>query len=98
MTIERSPPPIINIGQVYDKRYRDAEIHYDRLSNLAGFFGRNIPVHRHDRFFQMRNVKSGAVRVYLDDQQYVERGAMFSSPLRLSLILSPQNPTVKVMH
>ncbi|AZP72523.1 4-hydroxyphenylacetate catabolism regulatory protein HpaA [Pseudomonas poae] len=77
MTIERSPIPNINIGQVYDQRYSDADIHYDRLSNLAGFFGRNMPVHRHDRFFQMHYVKNGAVRVYLDDQQYVERGPMF---------------------
>ncbi|WP_419710545.1 4-hydroxyphenylacetate catabolism regulatory protein HpaA [Pseudomonas sp. NFX224] len=77
MNTVRSPIPNINIGQVYDQRYSDAEIHYDRLSNLAGFFGRNMPVHRHDRFFQMHYVKSGAVRVYLDDQQYVERGPMF---------------------
>lgn len=77
MATERSPIPNINIGQVYDQRYSDSEIHYDRLSNLAGFFGRNMPVHRHDRFFQMHYVKSGAVRVYLDDRQYVERGPMF---------------------
>src|SRR3546814_10095235 len=32
---------------------------------------------RHDRFFQVHYVKSGAVRVYLDDQQYVESGPMF---------------------
>ncbi|WP_017904553.1 AraC family ligand binding domain-containing protein, partial [Pseudomonas asplenii] len=77
MRSERSPIPNINIGQVYDQRYSDAEIHYDRLSNLAGFFGRNMPVHRHDRFFQVHYVKSGAVRVYLDDRQFVERGPMF---------------------
>jgi AraC family 4-hydroxyphenylacetate 3-monooxygenase operon regulatory protein len=34
-------------------------------------------VHRHDRFFQVHYVKSGAVRVYLDDRQYVESGPMF---------------------
>lgn len=44
------PIPNINIGQVYDQRYSDAEVHYDKLGNLAGFFGRNMPVHRHDRF------------------------------------------------
>ncbi|WP_273820950.1 4-hydroxyphenylacetate catabolism regulatory protein HpaA [Pseudomonas asplenii] len=77
MRSERSPIPNINIGQVYDQRYSDAEIHYDRLSNLAGFFGRNMPVHRHDRFFQVHYVKSGAVRVYLDDRQFVESGPMF---------------------
>ncbi|WP_327438021.1 4-hydroxyphenylacetate catabolism regulatory protein HpaA [Pseudomonas donghuensis] len=74
---ERQPIPNINIGQVYDQRYSDAEVHYDKLGNLAGFFGRNMPVHRHDRFFQVHYVKSGTVRVYLDDQQYVESGPMF---------------------
>jgi AraC family 4-hydroxyphenylacetate 3-monooxygenase operon regulatory protein len=71
------PIPNINIGQVYDQRYSDAEVHYDKLGNLAGFFGRNMPVHRHDRFFQVHYVKSGAVRVYLDDRQYVESGPLF---------------------
>ncbi|AIG01914.1 transcriptional regulator [Pseudomonas fluorescens] len=71
------PIPNINIGQVYDQRYSDADVHYDRLGNLAGFFGRNMPVHRHDRFFQVHYVKSGAVRVYLDDRQYLESGPMF---------------------
>ncbi|WP_040068541.1 4-hydroxyphenylacetate catabolism regulatory protein HpaA [Pseudomonas batumici] len=74
---DRQPIPNINIGQVYDQRYSDAEVHYDKLGNLAGFFGRNMPVHRHDRFFQVHYVKSGAVRVYLDDQQYLESGPMF---------------------
>ena len=74
---DRQPIPNINIGQVYDQRYSDAEVHYDKLGNLAGFFGRNMPVHRHDRFFQVHYVKSGTVRVYLDDQQYVESGPMF---------------------
>lgn len=74
---DRTPIPNINIGQVYDQRYSDAEVHCDKLGNLAGFFGRNMPVHRHDRFFQVHYVKSGSVRVYLDDQQYVESGPMF---------------------
>ncbi|MDH0301974.1 MULTISPECIES: 4-hydroxyphenylacetate catabolism regulatory protein HpaA [unclassified Pseudomonas] len=74
---ERQPIPNINIGQVYDQRYSDSEVHYDRLGNLAGFFGRNMPVHRHDRFFQVHYVKSGSVRVYLDDQRYHESGPMF---------------------
>lgn len=74
---DRQPIPNINIGQVYDQRYADSQVHYDKLSNLAGFFGRNMPVHRHDRFFQVHYVKSGAVRVYLDDQQYLESGPMF---------------------
>jgi AraC family 4-hydroxyphenylacetate 3-monooxygenase operon regulatory protein len=55
---DRQPIPNINIGQVYDQRYSDAEVHYDKLGNLAGFFGRNMPVHRHDRFFQVHYVKA----------------------------------------
>ena len=74
---DRHPIPNINIGQVYDQRYSDSEVHYDRLGNLAGFFGRNMPVHRHVRLFQVHYVKSGTVRVYLDDQQYIEAGPMF---------------------
>ncbi|MCR8718345.1 4-hydroxyphenylacetate catabolism regulatory protein HpaA [Pseudomonas syringae] len=74
---DKAPIPNINIGQAYDQRYSDADIHYDRLSSLAGFFGRNMPVHRHDRFFQMHYVKNGVVRVFLDDQQFVEEGPMF---------------------
>ncbi len=44
------PIPNINIGQVYDQRYADAEVHYDALGPMADFFGRNMPAHRHDRF------------------------------------------------
>ncbi|WP_449432680.1 4-hydroxyphenylacetate catabolism regulatory protein HpaA [Pseudomonas putida] len=74
---DRHPIPNINIGQVYDQRYSDSEVHYDKLGNLAGFFGRSMPIHRHDRFFQVHYVKTGTVRVYLDDQQYIESGPMF---------------------
>lgn len=92
---DRQPIPNINIGQVYDQRYANSQVHYDKLSNLAGFFGRNMPVHRHDRFFQVHYVKSGAVRVYLDDQQYLESGPMFSSRRRPLPIPSSPRPTAK---
>jgi len=71
------PIPNINIGQVYDQRYADSDVHYESLGKLAEFFGRNMPVHRHDRFFQVHYVKSGTVRVYLDDQSYLQQGPMF---------------------
>ncbi|TBW59535.1 4-hydroxyphenylacetate catabolism regulatory protein HpaA [Marinobacter halodurans] len=76
MTLQQ-PIPNINIGQVYDQRYLEAEIHYESLGKLADFFGRNMPVHRHDRFFQVHYVLSGRVRVFLDDQRYEGRGPMF---------------------
>ncbi|MCG4454944.1 4-hydroxyphenylacetate catabolism regulatory protein HpaA [Pseudomonas sp. MMS21-TM103] len=71
------PIPNINIGQVYDQRYADADVHYEALGKLADFFGRNMPVHRHDRFFQVHYVKSGVVRVYLDDRRFQQEGPMF---------------------
>lgn len=74
---DSQPIPNINIGQVYDQRYADADVHYEALGKLADFFGRNMPVHRHDRFFQVHYVKSGVVRVYLDDQRYQQQGPMF---------------------
>ncbi len=69
--------PNINIGQVYDQRYLDADIHYESLGKLANFFGRNMPVHRHDRFFQVHYVLSGMVRVFLDEKRYEARAPMF---------------------
>ena len=39
--------PNIILGQDYDRRYLDAPIHYDVLENLAAFYGRDMPVHRH---------------------------------------------------
>lgn len=75
--VSRPPIPNIDIGQVYDQRYVDEEVHYEELGKLADFFGRNMPVHRHDRFFQVHYVKSGSVRVYLDDQRYLQQGPMF---------------------
>ena len=41
--------PNIDIGKAYDQHYTDAEIHYEQLEKLADFFGRNMPVHHHDR-------------------------------------------------
>ncbi|GLK59502.1 transcriptional regulator [Azotobacter vinelandii] len=74
---EKKPIPNINIGQIYDQRYAEAEVHYESLDRLAEFFGRNMPVHRHDRFFQVHYVKNGMVRLYLDDRLYQHHGPMF---------------------
>jgi len=72
-----TPIPNINIGQVYDQRYANADLHYEELGKLAGFFGRNMPVHYHDRFFQVHYVRNGEVRVFLDDRHYRQHGPMF---------------------
>lgn len=74
---DQQPIPNINIGEVYDQRYADADVHYEALGKLADFFGRNMPVHRHDRFFQVHYVLSGTVRVYLDDRRYQQEAPMF---------------------
>jgi AraC family 4-hydroxyphenylacetate 3-monooxygenase operon regulatory protein len=71
MSGKRTPIPNIEIGKVYDTRYEEADVHYEAFGRLAEFFGRNMPVHRHDRFFQIHYLASGQVRLYLEEQQYV---------------------------
>ncbi len=62
--------PNIDIGQSYDQRYEGADIHIDSLHNLSDFFGRDMPAHRHDRFYQLHWLKSGAVTLQLGEQSY----------------------------
>ncbi|WP_286239283.1 4-hydroxyphenylacetate catabolism regulatory protein HpaA [Neptuniibacter halophilus] len=69
--------PNIDIGHAYDQHYVDAEIHYEHLEKLADFFGRNMPVHHHDRFYQIHVILSGTVRVHLDETSYTVQGPMF---------------------
>lgn len=73
--------PNLHMGEVYDQRYADAEIHYDALEKLAKFFGMNMSPHRHDRFFQLHFISKGTVRVFLDDVKYVcHAPAFFLTP------------------
>ncbi|WP_116366216.1 4-hydroxyphenylacetate catabolism regulatory protein HpaA [Parahaliea mediterranea] len=73
--------PNINLGEDYDQRYTDAIIHYDALDNLAGFFGRDMPVHRHAQFLQIHYIEQGAVRFHIDDKLYETCGpALFLTP------------------
>lgn len=69
--------PNIDIGHAYDQHYVDAEIHYEHLEKLADFFGRNMPVHHHDRFYQVHVILNGTVRVHLDETSYTVKGPMF---------------------
>ncbi len=62
--------PILDLGQVYDQRYADADFHHDGHDRLCEFFGRSVAVHRHDRFFQIHYLHNGHVHLYLDDLQY----------------------------
>lgn len=73
--------PNINLGEDYDQRYVDAVIHYDALDNLAGFFGRDMPVHRHAQFLQVHYVENGPVQFHIDDKLYEVQGpALFLTP------------------
>ncbi|NOI66775.1 MULTISPECIES: 4-hydroxyphenylacetate catabolism regulatory protein HpaA [unclassified Vibrio] len=73
--------PNINIGQVYDQRYANSELHFEYLDNLANFFGRNMPVHYHDRFYQIHIILDGSTHVHLDEKHYTNEGiTLFFTP------------------
>lgn len=69
--MKQTPIPNIKLGEVYDQRYMESEIHYEALGKLADFFGVNMPAHRHDGFFQIHFVTKGSIRIFLDDVKYV---------------------------
>ncbi len=69
--------PNIDIGQTYDTRYEGADIHIDYLHNLSNFFGRDMPAHRHDRFYQLHFLKTGRVTVQLGEQNFAGDAPLF---------------------
>lgn len=69
--------PVLDLGQTFDQRQQDADVQYAAHSRLSDFFGRSVAVHRHDRFYQLHYMHSGAVHVYLDEHQYRVQGPMF---------------------
>jgi AraC family 4-hydroxyphenylacetate 3-monooxygenase operon regulatory protein len=69
--------PNINVGKLYDKHYNDEDLHYESLDKLADFFGSNMPVHYHDRFYQLHVILNGNVRVHLDEMSFNAKGPMF---------------------
>lgn len=73
--------PNIVIGEDYDQKYADAPIHYDALGNLASFFGRDMPVHRHASYLQVHYIEEGEINFHIDDQVYQVQGpALFMTP------------------
>ncbi len=62
--------PNIVLGQDYDQRYADSPIHYDILENLAVFFGRDMPVHRHAQYLQIHYIDRGEIHFQIDDKIY----------------------------
>lgn len=79
--IATSRIPNIDIGQAYDRRYIDSEVHFEQIQNLADFFGHDMPVHYHDRFYQVHVVMSGNIRLQLDNRTYQCEGpVLFFTP------------------
>ena len=73
--------PNIVIGQDYDQRYADSLIHYDEHGNLANFFGRDMPVHRHAQYAQIHFLNEGPITFHIDDELYrVEGPVCFFTP------------------
>ncbi|MDG2089763.1 MAG: 4-hydroxyphenylacetate catabolism regulatory protein HpaA [Gammaproteobacteria bacterium] len=73
--------PNIIIGEDYDRRYIDAPVHYDALENLAVFFGRDMPVHRHAQYFQIHYIETGDINFHIDDKLYQVKGpSLFFTP------------------
>lgn len=66
--------PNIVLGEDYDKKYAHAPIHYDSLTNLASFFGRSMPVHRHPQYWQIHFVETNQVHFHIDDRHYLVEG------------------------
>ncbi len=62
--------PNIILGQDYDRRYIDTPIHYDVLENLAAFYGRDMPVHRHAQYVQIHYIDHGTIDFHIDDKVY----------------------------
>lgn len=73
--------PNINIGEDYDRRYIDAAIHYESIDNLAVFFGRDMPIHRHAQSFQIHYIEAGDINFHIDDKLFQVKGpALFFTP------------------
>jgi len=80
--------PNINIGEDYDRRYIDAPIHYESIDNLAVFFGRDMPVHRHAQYFQIYYIEAGDINFHIDDNLFQVKAPPCFLHLQPSLTLS----------
>ncbi|UPQ90282.1 4-hydroxyphenylacetate catabolism regulatory protein HpaA [Vibrio sinaloensis] len=73
--------PNLDIGKVYDSRYENSDFHIEKLDNLALFFGRNMPTHYHDRYYQIHVILEGTTHVVLDQGHYSLSGpTLFFTP------------------
>ncbi len=60
--------PNLDLTHIAGPRHADADLHYEALGTLASQLGRNMAMHRHDRYYQVHYVRNGAVRVQLEDR------------------------------
>jgi AraC family transcriptional regulator, 4-hydroxyphenylacetate 3-monooxygenase operon regulatory protein len=76
-SLETPVIPNIDMGDSYDSRYADADIHIDTLHNLSEFFGRDMSPHRHDRFYQLHFLSAGEAQVQLGEKRFGGRAPLF---------------------
>ena len=74
--------PDIHISRIHNQDDPDCDVHYETFGRLAEIFGRNTPVHRHSRFFQIHLLTRGSISLQLDDEVYsgVAPLAFFTPP------------------
>lgn len=60
----------IDVSKLYDDRYAASDVHYESFSRMADFFGRDMPPHHHDCFFQIHFLETGKIELQLEDQRY----------------------------
>lgn len=67
----------IDISKEYGESLGTEDIHYQSFARLATFFGRDMPVHRHDQFFQLHVLNTGRIELQLDAQRYSVQAPLF---------------------
>lgn len=67
----------IDISTAYDARYAGEEVHYETFARLAGFFGRDMHPHWHDRYYQLHVLTTGKITLQLDDHFYDVKAPLF---------------------
>lgn len=91
--------PNLNLVQTYDKFYKDAQIHYESLHNLASFFGRAMHLHRHDRYYQLHYIHHGKVHLILGEHEFNEEAPLlfFTPPPEPHGFVTDPNATGQVL-
>lgn len=62
--------PNIDIGNDYDKKYLNANIHLDKLAHMADHFGRDMPIHLHAQYLQIHVINEGDTHFHLEQKVY----------------------------